>query len=216
MYVEQFGGDLYEKVYGLITGLLIAIPLVGFAATKNIKKASFNTDTSITIDGKPSSLQLIAVTLDGDTNGSNYAPVRSVVEAMGGEVSYNAKTKNIDIQTQPTKGDKPESKITENPTSTPDGITMIDHYQGKYYIGYVYANRKIIPKGYIIKDMIQIGQNKYSLLKIIDNKGKNPDITPLDKFDWEIVLDNLEISTIYGYDEIEYNYYVNTILPLIK
>jgi hypothetical protein len=192
-------------ICGLITGLLIAMPLVGFAATKNIKKAIFNNDTSITIDGKPSSMQLVAVTLEGDQNGSNYGPIRGIAEAMGGKIEYDPKAKNIDIKTpttiEPTtKEDNDVSDITEKPKSTPDGITQIDEYQGKYYIGFIYIKNKCNEKGYDFSYDIKL---KHWSLK----KGEN------------VLMENIETTFLaaeYGYDACEYNYYINTIMPLLK
>ncbi len=194
-------------ICGLITGLLIATSFTAFAVTKNIKKASFNNDTSVTVDGKPTSIQLVAVTLEGDQNGSNYGPVRGIVEAMGGKIEYDPKAKNIDIQTQPTKEGNDVSEITEKPKSTPDGITQIDAYQGKYYVGTLYINNKIKANGYrIIKDS---ATGKWQLIK-----GKY--LVPNEVNDYTVVMDNVSISDVYGYDQIEYSYYVNVILPLIK
>lgn len=200
-----------KYICGLITGILIATSFTAFAAGLNIIK----NDKPIYINGEKTDISAYAI------DGSTYLKLRDF-EKAGLKINYDSSTKHIEIENPALTG---ESNTKENnnmsttltkPKSTPDGITMIDEYNGKYYVGYVYANQKIIPKGYIIKNMISTGQNKYSLLKIIDNKGKNPDITSLSGFEWEVVLDNIQTNSIYGYDEIEYNYYINTILPLVK
>ncbi len=84
------------------------------------------------------------------------------------------------------------------PESTPDGITKIDIDNGKYYIGIALIQHQIENKGY---KLICDSNKVYKLIK-----------------DDNILLDNVEYMLLskYGYDVIEYNYYVNNILPLIQ
>lgn len=88
-----------QTTIAFILGILIAIGVPAAAATRAIKEAEFNTATSITINGQAVPLELIAVTLEGDVNASNYAPVRALAEALGGTVDYDNKTKAITIKT---------------------------------------------------------------------------------------------------------------------
>jgi hypothetical protein len=85
------------------------------------------------------------------------------------------------------------------PASTPDGITDIDVYDGKYYIGILYVQNKIKEKG-------------YDLIRSRDNN--NLKVTK----DNQIIIENIPFRLLsgFGYDAIEYDYYVGKILPLIK
>jgi hypothetical protein len=80
-------------------------------------------------------------------------------------------------------------KITE----TPDGITELDKFEGKYYIGLLYIENKHGVK-FKLKD-----KNVYSLYKNEDS-----------------IVESIPTSLIYGVDCIEYNYYINNIMNLAK
>jgi len=81
-----------KNVKMLLAGLVIGILLAGttvFAAGA-IGSATFN-NTSVVFNGQQLDLAmpLISVVLEGETNASNYMPVRAVLEAMGYDVDWD-------------------------------------------------------------------------------------------------------------------------------
>lgn len=83
------------------------------------------------------------------------------------------------------------------PKSTPDGITDIDIYDGKYYIGILHIKSSIKNKGYSM-----------------NNNNNNLSITKDDI----LIIENIPSKYLSGFgnEAIEYDYYINKILPLIK
>jgi hypothetical protein len=114
-------------------------------------------------------------------------------EAAGMKVNWNGELGQAEVTSPELEsgGEVMDEQITQ----TPDGITQIDAWEGKQYIGFIYIRNKAREKGY---DFIQF----HSAWRIV--KGEN------------IILDNIPTTLVYGADSVEANYYINTILPLIK
>ncbi len=115
---------------------------------------------------------------------------------------------------EPTPTPTPTPEANEDPitedsliTQTPDGITTIDAWEGKQYIGTLYIRNKVREKGY---DFIK-GNSLNTELKY----GNHVNTWQLTK-NGEVILDNIPTIYIYGADEVETNYYIDTILPLIN
>lgn len=137
--------------------------------------------------------------VDGyNINGSTYLKLRDF-EKAGLGVEFNSQNSQIEITSDiiasevTSEGEKAMSEII---TQTPDGITNIDTWEGQQYIGALYIRNKIREKGYdFTKPM---GFDKWQIIK--------GDV---------VVLDNVPTTKAYGRDNVEVNYYINTILPLI-
>lgn len=121
-------------------------------------------------------------------SGSTFLKLRDFEKANLG-VNFNATTKQIEITNPPV--------ATGTVTSTPDGITTFLNYSGKQYIGAGIIRNKIEEKGYTLT--CNADSTVWQVLK-----GQT------------IILDNVQIARIQGVFYIDTNYYINTILPLIK
>ena len=181
-----------KYICGLITGILIATSFTAFAAGLNIIK----NDKPIYINGEKVNVSAYAI------DGSTYLKLRDF-EKAGLKINYDSATKHIEIENPAltaeitTKEDNTVDTTLTKPTSTPDGITQIDEYQGKYYIGIYDAKQKCEAKGYSIQFSA-----KNKAWQVIKNGS--------------VILDNVETFHIFDGTEIEYNYYVSTIIPLLK
>lgn len=132
-------------------------------------------------------------------NDYTYVKLSDLGKCFGDiKVSFNQTDSQIEItSTSPGGQTGTPGTVNNKPKSTPDGITMIDEWQGKYYIGFSYIDNKVKEKGYrFISDF-------------------KTDIWQLSK-DGVVILDNVPTTMVYGGDSVEYNYYVNTIMPLVK
>lgn len=182
-----------KYICGLITGILIATSFTAFAAGLNIIK----NDKPIYINGEKTDISAYAI------DGSTYLKLRDF-EKAGLKINYDSSTKHIEIENpaltseSTTKEENKVSEITTKPTSTPDGITHIDEYKGNYYIGCLYIKSKCTEKGITIR--YNTSTSKWELLKN----------------DTVLIIPETKYIPEYGYDAFEYNYYVNTIMPLLK
>lgn len=143
--------------------------------------------------------------VDGyNIDGSTYLKLRDF-EKAGLGVNWNNEKRQIEITSVEANNDimeseetsKGEMTVTEKITQTPDGITQIDTWEGKQYIAYIYVRNKIKEKGY---DFLQpIGVDKWQVVK-----GDS------------IIIDDVPVTQVFGRTAVEVDYYINTILPLIK
>lgn len=81
-------------ISGLLIGILITSTAGTFAASK-IKSAVFAPDIKIEVNGKQIAAEPISVTLEGQTNGSNYVGAKALAEALGATVTWDGPTKRI-------------------------------------------------------------------------------------------------------------------------
>jgi hypothetical protein len=170
---------------------------ISVVAAPAIKEAFFNDEISINLDGKELAVSKITVIEAGQVNGSTYVKLRDIAEPMGGVVGYDSATKTIDINTN--EGVNTMSTTTEKITQTPDGITQIDTWEDKQYIGALYIRNKIKEKSYDFT--LNTKTESWQVVK-----GS------------EVILDNVPVTMLtgFGYGGVEVNYYINTILPLIQ
>lgn len=219
-----------QTTIAFILGITIALSVPVAAATKAIKEAKFNTATSITVDGQAVPLELVAVTLDGNTNGSNYAPVKALAEAMGGTVEYDSTTKVIDVSTNTTA---PTAETVSTPSTvatstietklTPDEIKCTQ-FNGKWYVEVGFPTNKWltefkanpVPSYYALSPITIAGEEKWKTaqLKKFHCKIVNGKYYPDRHLD-ETIIDNIPLYGDRG-SLIEYDYYVDTILPIVQ
>lgn len=185
-----------QLILGTVIGLLF-IPITAFA-TINL---------NIATNPYPVIVNGIETDVDGyNINGSTYLKLKDF-EKAGLEVNFNSNNKQIEVstsvdtpsgsETSDTQKPATNTQITSKPTSTPDGITNIDEWEEKYYIGCLYINNKCKENGYSFEFNIKL--EKWQLLKADT-----------------VIFENVPITMTYGYGAVEYNYYVNTIMPIIS
>lgn len=179
-----------KSVKGFICGFIMAsalfIGIVSISAATQTVQAKLS-DVTYIIDGKSCDLESL------NYNNKNRVPVRDLAEKMGATVSVENNTVVIKSKLKVTVTPKPPV-VDPKPKQTPDGITQIDTYQGKYYISLSYIEKKIAEKGYIL--------------------WYDHDVWSIKKDD-KIVIGNLSYTSVYGYSSLEYDYYVNVVMPLI-
>lgn len=83
-------------VFGVIVGILMSSTV--FAAS-TIKSAYFNENIKLTVNGNATDVQFVTVELDGQANGSNYAPMAGILKALNDNAGINA-TYGYDSKTQ--------------------------------------------------------------------------------------------------------------------
>lgn len=118
------------------------------------------------------------------------------------EVSNTAEVTDVApvIAPSPEKAQSGEARIAQ----TPDGI-QVDYYEGKNYVGIGYIMDKYKSKGFAVGHEYYDPEKhdgktlKYQLYK--DNK---------------LILDEIPTFGPYGYDSVEYQYYIDNILPLLN
>ncbi len=185
-----------QLILGTVIGLIF-IPITAFA-TINLNIAT--NPYPVIVDG-------IETDVDGyNINGSTYLKLKDF-EKAGLEVKFNSDNKQIEVSTsagtasgsQAQDNSEPatNSQITSKPTSTPDGITNIDEWEGKYYIGTSYIDNKCKKTGYSFEFNIKL--QKWQLLK-----------------DDTVILEDVPITMTYSYGSVEYTYYINNIMPIIS
>lgn len=184
-----------KYISGLITGVIISFCMVGFAAELNIIENPY----PVLINGVVESVEGYNI------NGFTFLKLGDFKKA-GLTVKFNETDKQIEVTspvttstTAPltTLNNTEVTSMSTKPTSTPDGITQIDEWEGKYYIGYLYIRNKIREKGYDL--ILNTATEKWNLVK-----GE------------QILISAIPTTKTYGYSSIEINYYINTMLPLIK
>lgn len=182
----------------LIIGLMLGMGV--FAVEYVIKPNPY----PIVINGQQQDIQ--ALNIDGFT----YMKLADTAKVLNNTVKFNEVTKQIEISTNVEGVINMAGTTIQQITQTPDGITQIDVWEGKQYIGAIYIRNKVKEKGY---DFVQdIHTRTWKIVKGVFNYSTHP-------LTWhgdEVVLDDVPITEIFGNSAVEVNYYINTILPLIK
>lgn len=203
-------------VLGFLTAALLftALP-IGAAVQQYVLQP---TAAKIVVDGaevKDDNLPIMSY------QGYNYIPAavfRNICDKIGVGFKWDNEKKEIQITTTApaeatTSSGGVNMEVPEKITQTPDGITMIDTWEGKQYIGIGYIQQSINKKGY---DIVPNIKQKKGWLLI---KGNSPDFKfyfHTEESEYTVILNDLPTTYAYGGDNIEVNYYINTILPLIK
>lgn len=97
-------------VIGLVTGVLLATAGTAFGATALIGK-KVDSEVQIVLDGKNISNGIVI-------EGTSYAPVRSLTEAVGLDISYNKGVVSLESETSEYTSAQPEPKPVVD-TSSP-------------------------------------------------------------------------------------------------
>lgn len=134
-----------KTIIGFIFGFVLALSVSAYAGTV-IKSAVYN-DTKVKLDGTPLTLsaQFATIVNDGQSNGSNFAPIRALCEAMGYSVDWDRQTNTILL----------ESPLTDLETvvkSCKDSCVMVYAYgnnilsqgSGWVYNGYVVTAKHVV------------------------------------------------------------------------
>jgi hypothetical protein len=131
--------------------------------------------------------------------GRSYLPVADAFKAAGLNVNWNAELKQAEVMDPIANTVEGVNTMSETIIQTPDGITQIDTWGGKQYIGFLYVRNKIREKGYDFVFDTNIKQ-----WRVV--KGE------------DILINDVPTTmlTDFGYDAVEVNYYINNILPLIQ
>lgn len=200
-----------QKIKYLISGITIGtiISTSAIALADNPIKLFIN-DKQISTDVSPVMIE-----------GRVLVPVRVVSENLNCDVEWDQQNNTVKITSEssnnsvnqvssiPTVKEVTNTNMSTEITTTqttrpakpplPDGITWIDYNKddGKFYIGTLYIDNKCKENGYRLQ--YNIKEQKWQL-------SKNE----------EIVLNDIPTTMVYSYDSIEYNYYVNTIMPIIN
>jgi hypothetical protein len=190
------------KYKQLIAGIIIGAVMVSMAPVSAAIEEfiCYKADYKLVINGiEYNDPDLPLMSYKGYTVGS----VRKILEAVGVPITWNAELGQVEVNTA-TLQTTNESEVmtmtetlTEQLTQTPDGITQFDIWEGKQYIGYIYIRNKIQEKGYAFEKDIK--SDSWQIIK-----GD------------QVILGNIPTIKPFGYSSVEVNYYINTILPLIK
>lgn len=206
----------------LVGALLFSIIPVGAAVQEYVLQMS---DAKLVIDGAEYVDKELPVL---NYKGYNYIPAaafRDICQKIGVNFDWVNDVKEIQIKTSGQALKKEGDMVGDRIWETPDGITQIDTWEGKQYIGFSYIQRAIRPKGY---DLINVTvderdpvthewttkEDKWQLIKGFYNENLKPGERQ-NTDDYIVLIDNVPTKKAW-HTSIEVDYYINTILPLIK
>ncbi|NEW08225.1 copper amine oxidase N-terminal domain-containing protein [Paenibacillus sp. SYP-B3998] len=161
---------------GLVAGVVLTIGTSSFADSVISKvEAYINPSIPVTLDGQTISLDKPVAIIDG----SSYLPVKSIGQVVGKDVSWNDKTKSIELKsvinptdTVPSKdvgqvGTQPEDKAKE-------GVTHLnkDSIQSLVLLQNYFNGKDAYKDGNIVYMNLSAGGSKYSIRdKIVYNNS---------------------------------------------
>jgi len=190
---------------GFIAGILIASIFSVFAQNA-IKKAYFNDNITIKVNGIKQDVQALSVILEGSNNASTYLPLRKTAELLGKDINWDADTNTADIV---------EKKVANNTTSnvddglpkyTPDGV-RITYIDGKGYISkYDFAHNYKSPQ-YLLRLHSETRTIPTTFKLVYKPDSDNPVFLLRDIPCFEIDKEHLYIPL---------DYYINYIIPEIQ
>ncbi|MEN6317055.1 MAG: trypsin-like peptidase domain-containing protein [Clostridiaceae bacterium] len=129
-----------QNIIAFILGMLVMLPIGGYAATA-IKSAQYN-NTKILLDG--AELQLDApfatVVNEGEEYGSNYAPLRAFFESLGYKVEWDNPTETVLLES-------PKTDLETVVKNCKDSCVMIYVYKDGVSVG---QGSGFVYNGYII------------------------------------------------------------------
>jgi hypothetical protein len=222
-----------QLLIGILIGILIAAVPVGAAVQEYILKQS---ECKIVVDGEVVKGELPLLIMDPGFNYIPAAEFRSICDKMGIGFEFDSPTKEIRIDTaqvkaEPTpvpeiipneKGETEEMEVPLNkyglpdfsnydgqrPPKEDDGTNVYFTYDGVKYISiYTFPNHpKLLPPDY----RFEIGVENGKLNDIISFKKRN-----LETMEWDILIEEVPYTHI-SVMCIRYDYYQNTVLPMIE
>ena len=214
---------MLKRLQGFIIGFMVCALFSGitFAATQSAINVAYN-NIKLSVRG-------VIVPTDTEPfvyNNRTFVPVRFVADALGMDVKYNEGTDTVEITdkaVEPVASQMLDEDNGVNLTPPPmppklDGIesTFIHKFEDKYYVNVEHVNDKIRPSGY---DILWYGDaEKYILIKTVPFTPFGRGVYSLMTPDDQILIDNVYVTTVpkYSSDNIDVDYYINAILPLIK
>lgn len=227
--------NILRKYKQLILGILIGFSLTAIPVSAAVKEYNLKlSDCKIMVDGveyKDKNLPILVM-----DPGYNYLPAavfRNICNTIGIGFEFDNTTKQIQIDTKKLKN-IPEIEVIkevsvveevpltkyglpnfskykgERPPIEIEGENMFFAYKGVRYISTrtTDPSKRSLPEGYFYDCPIVDGKIGYDLQVV----KKDPDKG------WVVVLDNVPYA-LHSSDRdyyIEYDYYLNTILPLLK
>jgi hypothetical protein len=178
----------------VISSIIFTSLSLTFAKVQNIN-AFFN-DIKVKVNGREvENMDVEPFIYQGRT----FVPVRFVAEELDMEVKWNETTNTVELDSIKKEENKimSENQILTKPDSTPDGISEINKIGENYYV-----STSLITHKYNNAFRIFVNDER-TLATFKDYEGK-------------IIIDNVVVTPAYGNDNIEYNYYVNKIMPILR
>ena len=99
-------------VLGLLIGFLLAAPAFAFAEQVSMVGKKVQTEYPVIVDGKELEVKAIAI------DGTSYAPLRVIGQAVGYDVSFKDKT--VIFTSKSEEGERMETQTPSVPTTTPE------------------------------------------------------------------------------------------------
>ena len=103
-------------IKGIVIGIIVCMLSFSFVyATGGIGSATFNTN-NVNFNGKVldlSSAPMISVVMEGETNFSNYMPVRAILEQMGYLIDWDDSTSTVMVKNKPAPNAEEGKKLIE-------------------------------------------------------------------------------------------------------
>jgi hypothetical protein len=218
--------EMKKFMLGFLTCLLLSATVVYGASA--IKEAYFNEGLKLAVNGAQSDVKFVTVEIEGERYGRNYVSVADFIKALNDNaglsatVDFDSKTQTIIVDskviestvedtTKTDTGGDIVSDTVEKITQTPDGITYIDTWQGKQYIGEASINRKINEKNYYFVPNVKT--DEWMLIK-----GISPDFNyrfQTEESEYAVIIQNVPTISTY-YPSVTVEYYINEMLPYIK
>lgn len=154
-------------ISGLVLGFILATMTTVFAVSQIT--AYFNPDIKININGTPLKTQVVSV----DETQKNYVSVRDVAEALGATVTWDQKTKTIDITSKESEVDTvsnataPTQIKYDETTGLPIGAKYIDYKDCKAvkYNNNIYISLIDLDEKYNIKSKYTLPDQKCFVLE---------------------------------------------------
>lgn len=138
-----------KTIIGFIFGFVLALSVSAYAGTV-IKSAVYN-DTKVKLDGTPLTLsaQFATIVNDGQSNGSNFAPIRALCEAMGYSVDWDRQTNTILLKSPMTDLETVAAKCKDSCVMITADLPGNKRSQGSgwVYNGYVITARHVVEGG---------------------------------------------------------------------
>jgi len=99
-------------VLGLLIGFLLAAPAFAFAEQVSMVGKKVQTEYPVIVDGKELEVKAIAI------DGTSYAPLRVIGQAVGYDVSFKDKT--VIFTSKSEEGERMETQTSSVPPTTPE------------------------------------------------------------------------------------------------
>jgi hypothetical protein len=200
--------SIMKKNYfkGLIQGLIIGIIISTFAvsfAVSAIKEAFFNTEIKTNYNGQPVNIEKITVVKEGEVNGRTFGSINDIAIALGKSVSWDNATKTINITDTEVKD---MSTITETDGKAVNQEESYIYEKDGFYL-LKYNNEDYVSISEVHSKFPECGWTGDPETKIVGFIAPGSD---------EVSIYSVPYIEYHRTKYIKYDYYINTILPLIQ